>query len=204
MKKRTGSVIIVAGLCAGMLVSQAEAAKKSYKMTTQIPENIMTPNKVKTSIGTLKFFDGVPTKKTADLVQDYLLRSRGVDAFLRGIPGASLQALRKGPAALGVDAIGKVAIFDKLMDSHALFLTANTSTLYILPYISTKDAGPIVVEVPPGMLGAFNDAWFRYFGDVGLAGPDRGKGGKYLVLPPSYKGDIPKGYNVVRPKTYNI
>ncbi len=204
MKSRTGSVIIAVGLSAGLMVSQAVAAKKTYEMTTQIPENIMTPDKVKTSIGTLKFFDGVPTKKTANLVQDYLLRSRGVDVFMRGIPGASLQELRKGPAVLGVDGIGKVAIFDKLMDSHALFLTANTSTLYIMPHVNTKDVGPIVVEVPPKMLGAFNDAWFRYVGDVGLAGPDRGKGGKYLVLPPAYKGDVPEGYNVVRPTTYAV
>ena len=182
--------------------TSAGADQQTYKNTTPIPAGITTPDKVQTSIGELNYFDGVPTKETAQNVFDYLDRARGVDVFLKGIPGASLQELVKGPAVLGVNANGKVAIFDKLMDSHALFLTANTSTLYILPYLNTKDAGgPLVVEVPPGMLGAFNDAWFRYIGDVGLAGPDRGKGGKYLVLPPTYKGDIPKGYNVVRPKT---
>ncbi len=181
---------------------QPEASVKKYGNTTEIPGGITTPDVAETSIGTLEFFDGVPTKETADTVQEYLDRARGVDAFLRGIPGASLQGLFEGPGTLGVDAVGKVAIFDHLMDSHALFLTANTSTLYIFPYVTTKDLGPIVVEVPPGMLGAFNDAWFRYVGDVGLAGPDRGKGGKYLVLPPSYEGDVPDGYFVVKPKTF--
>jgi len=182
--------------------SEMFLAKKKYKNTTPIPANIMTPDKVETSIGTLNFFDGVPTRETATKVEDYLDRARGVDAFLKGIPGASLQELRKGPRKLGVNANGKVAIFDKLMDSHALFLTANTSTLYIMPYINTKEAGgPVVVEVPPAMLGAFNDAWFRYVGDVGLAGPDHGKGGKYLVLPPAYKGDVPDGYHVIKPTT---
>jgi len=181
--------------------SKAKVDIKTYKNTTDIPENITTPDVVETSIGTLHFFDGVPTKETAELTQDFLLKARGVDAFLKGIPGASLQELRKGPASLGVDAVGKVALFEKLMDSHALFLTANTSTLYIFPYVNTKD-GPVVVEVPPGMLGAFDDAWFRYVVDVGLAGPDRGKGGKYLVLPPGYKGDIPTGYHVVKPRTF--
>ncbi len=180
------------------------AQPPAFKMTTPIPENIMTPDEVNTSIGTLHFFDGVPTQETADLVQEYLDRARAVDAFLKGIPGASLQELRKGPAVLGVDAIGKVAIFDKLMDSHALFLTANTSTLYIMPHVNTKDVGPVVVEVPPAMLGAFNDAWFRYVGDVGLAGPDRGKGGKYLVLPPAYAGAVPEGYNLITPKTHAV
>jgi len=175
---------------------------QTYKNTTEIPENITTPDVVETSIGTLHFFDGVPTKETAELTQDFLLKARGVDAFLKGIPGASLQELRKGPAVLGVDAVGKVAIFEKLMDSHALFLTANTSTLYIFPYVNTTDVGPVVVEVPPMMLGAFDDAWFRFVSDVGLAGPDHGKGGKYLVLPPGYDKKVPNGYFVIRPRTY--
>jgi len=185
-------------------VAKQKVEIATYKNTTEIPSGITTPDVVETSIGTLNFFDGVPTKETAELAQDFLLKSRGVDVFMKGIPGLSLRGLRTGPAELGVNANGKVAIFDKLMDSKALFLTANTSTLYILPYIDTKEEGPIVVEVPPMMLGAFNDAWFRYIGDVGLAGPDRGKGGKYLVLPPSYKGKIPSGYNVVKTKTYGI
>ncbi len=180
---------------------KAKVEISTYKNTTDIPQNITTPDEVETSIGTLHFFDGVPTKETAELTQDFLLKARGVDAFLKGIPGASLQALRKGPAALGVDANGKVALFEKLMDSHALFLTANTSTLYIFPYVNTTD-GPVVVEVPPMMLGAFDDAWFRFVSDVGLAGPDRGKGGKYLVLPPGYDKEIPEGYFVIKPRTY--
>jgi len=198
-------VFLAVCLFAGVLLSQAMASKnpsEQYKMTTPIPENIMTPDEVKTSIGTLEFFDGVPTKETAQLTQDFLLKARGVDAFLKGIPGASLQALRKGPATIGVDANGKVALFENLMNSHALFLTANTSTLYIFPYVNTKDDGPVVVEVPPMMLGAFDDAWFRFVSDVGLAGPDHGKGGKYLVLPPGYKGEIPEGYFIIQPKTY--
>jgi hypothetical protein len=192
-------------LSAALLTAATAMAAKTYKNTTEIPSGITTPDTVQTSIGELHFFDGVPTQETARITQDFLDRARGADAFLKGIPGASLQELRKGPAALGVDANGKVAIFDKLMDSHALFLTANTSTLYIFPYINTKEAGgALVVEVPPGMLGAFNDAWFRFAGDVGLAGPDKGKGGKYLVLSPDYEGDIPAGYHVIKSKTYSL
>lgn len=185
-------------------VEKSHRATKTYKNTTPIPVGITTPDKVETSIGTLNYFDGVPTQETARKVYDFVDHARGVEAFLKGIPGASLQGLRKGPGVLGVKKNGQVMIFDKLMDSKALFLTANTSTLYILPYLNTQVDGPMVVEVPPGMLGAFNDAWFRYIGDVGLAGPDHGKGGKYLVLPPSYKDEVPKGYNIVRPRTYNV
>jgi len=98
---------------------------QTYKNTTDIPENITTPDVVKTSIGTLHFFDGVPTKETAELTQDFLLKARGVDAFLKGIPGASLQALRKGPGVLGVDANGKVArihMHYSLLQTHQHFI----------------------------------------------------------------------------------
>jgi len=54
--------------------------------------------------------------------------------------------------------------------------------------------GPMVMETPAGMLGAFNDAWFRYIADIGPFGEDKGKGGKYLILPPDYNGEIPEGY----------
>jgi hypothetical protein len=63
--------------------------------------------------------------------------------------------------------------------------------------------GPLVVEVPPNVLGAVQDMWFRYVIDVGNAGPDRGKGGKYLLLPPSYQGAVPQGYFVANSRTYS-
>ena len=129
---------------------------------------------------------------------------RGVDAFLKGIPGASVQGLMKGARSRGAIECHQVLIFDKLMDSKSLYLTGNTSTLYVLPNLDLERDGPTVVEAPPGMLGAFNDAWFRYVQDVGPAGPDKGQGGKYLVLPPGYDGEVPEGYFVVRPKTYRV
>jgi hypothetical protein len=171
---------------------------------THIPSEIMTPDTVETSIGKLKFFDGVPTRETAELVYDNLDRLRGVEAFLNAMPGASVYALVKGQQSIGAVANHQVTITEQLMDSNPLFLTANTNTLYVSPSITTKEDGPIVIDVPPGMLGAFNDMWFRYVQDIGPAGPDRGQGGKYLLLPPGYEGDIPDGYFIVRPKTYRV
>ena len=68
-------------------------------------------------------------------------------------------------------------------------------------WLDLKD-GPIVVETPPNILGFVNDFWFHYVTDMGNAGPDKGKGGKFLFLPPGYKGEIPKGYFVCRSATY--
>jgi hypothetical protein len=181
--------------------SQAPAVPK-MKMTTDIPEEITTPDSVDTRIGTLKFFDGFPDDKTTQLVYDNLDFQRGVQAFLRGIPGASIQAFL--PAAKkfgGVD--GNVMIFEDLMDSKALWLTPNNSSVYFYTWLDTTN-GPIVMETPPNVLGVVDDHWFRWVGDFGNAGPDKGLGGKFLFLPPGYKGEVPKGYFVMRPATYGV
>ena len=167
-------------------------------------DSISTPNEVETSIGTLKFLDGAPLPATADKVYDYLDTMRGVDVFLKGQPGCSVQALIKGNYSIGAKECHQVMIMDKLMDSKSLFLTANTSTMYVVPTLDLKRDGPTVVDAPAGMLGAFNDAWFRYQQDIGPAGPDKGQGGKYLILPPGYEGDVPEGYFVVQSETYKI
>ena len=167
-------------------------------------KSIQTPDTVETSIGTLKFLDGAPYPETAEKVYDYLDTMRGVDAFLKGIPGASVQGLMKGARSQGAVECHQVLVFDKLMDSQSLYLTANTSTLYVFPNLDLERDGPTVIEAPAGMLGAFNDAWFRYVQDIGPAGPDKGRGGKYLILPPGYEGEAPAGYFVVRPRTYEV
>ncbi len=201
-------LILISGIALAIASCQQETAVKqeiqSFEMTTEIPEGIQTPDKVETSIGTLEFFDGVPSKETADNVYDYLDRMRGVDAFMKGIPGASVRGLIVGLEEAGVDEYNKVGITKTLLDSKSLLLTANTSTIYVTPYINVGKNGPIVMETPPGMLGAFNDAWFRYIADIGPFGEDKGKGGKYLILPPGYEGKIPEGYFVVKSPTNKV
>ena len=164
--------------------------------------SISTPDSVETPIGELKFFDGVPTDDTVQKVYDNLDRMRGVQVFLNTLPGASMYRLRAGNEQVGIDKSNKVSIFSKLLDSKSLYLTGNTSTLYAQAYLDTETDGPTVIEVPPGMLGMINDSWFRYVADLGVIGPDKGKGGKYLVLPPGYMGSLPSGYFVLRPKTF--
>ena len=195
----TGLKIVTAFVVAHFICLPAGA-----QVSKEVLDSISTPNQVKTSIGTLKFLDGAPYPETAERVYDYLDTMRGVDAFLKGMPGASLQALIHGNHDVGAVECHQVMITDKLMDSASLFLTANTSTMYVIPTLNLKRDGATVVEAPMGMLGAFNDAWFRYMQDIGPAGPDKGKGGKYLVLPPDYEGDIPEGYFAVKSKTYNV
>ena len=186
------------------LVPASWAKPPRMKMTTDIPASVTAPDKVKTSIGTLNYFDGVPTEKTVDTVYDYLDRSRAVEVFLNSIPAMSMYAIREGQASVGADASNKVCIFDTLMDSKSLFLTGNTSTMYAVGFLALDKDGPTVVDLPTGMLGILDDMAFLYMTDLGVAGPDKGKGGKFLVLPPGYKGDVPSGYYVVPSKTNGV
>lgn len=172
------------------------------KMATKTPAGIKAPDEVKTRLGTLKTIDGFPDEASIEKVYDNLDFQRGVQAVLTAIPGASLSAMRRGLREFGPDN-QTVVMFEELMDSKTLFLTANTTTIYNFGWLNTKD-GPVVLELPPKVLGTIDDFWFRWVGDLGVTGPDKGQGGKYLVLPPGYKGSVPDGYFVLRPPTYNM
>ncbi|MBW2172326.1 MAG: DUF1254 domain-containing protein [Deltaproteobacteria bacterium] len=170
------------------------------KMTTDIPASITTPDKVETRIGTLEFFDGAPSEDTIRRAYDNLDFIRGVEVFLNTIPIASLYAVREGMRSVSA-ANGTIGIKETLMDSKSLFLTPNTESVYAMSWLDLKD-GPVVVESPPNVLGIVDDFWFRYIADMGNAGPDKGKGGKFLFLPPGYDGGVPDGYFVYKSSTY--
>jgi hypothetical protein len=86
-------------------------------------------------------------------------------------------------------------------------LTPNTSVRYVFSFINTRESGPVVVEIPASgdavLNGTIIDAWQVPLTDVGIAGKDQGKGGKYLLLPPDHQGEAPAGYIAVSMKTYN-
>ncbi|CDF78873.1 conserved hypothetical protein (DUF1254) [Formosa agariphila KMM 3901] len=173
------------------------------KFNTDVPEKILTPDVVDTRLGTLNFFDGLPSEETTKKMFDNLDFMRGVETFLNGIPATSIEGIRLGLEELGANESNKVVIFDDLMDSNPLFLTGNTSTVYATTFLNLKENGPTVVEVPAGCgPGTVNDAYFRFVVDMGAPGPDRGKGGKYLILPPDYDGEIPEGYFVSKSTSY--
>jgi len=175
--------------------ARAEVSQETLK-------SISTPDTVETPIGKLEFFDGVPTDATVVTLYDNLDRMRGVEVFLDNVGALSVYSVIAGNAAIGLTQPNQIAVAEKLLDSHSLYLTGNTSTMYSIGHLDLQAYGPTVVEVPPGMLGMLDDAWMRYVGDFGVAGPDKGKGGKYLVLPPGYTGYVPDGYFVLKPPTY--
>ena len=181
-----------------LLTSHIVAQEKTPGYNNKIPESIMTPNDLETRAGTFKYFDGIPTEETATAIYNHLDYIRGVESFLNGMPAASLEAIRRSQVVQGQVSSNMVRIFDQLMDSNPLFLTGNTDTVYVSSVIDLKKDGPTVIEIPPGTgPGTVNDAFFRFVTDTGPPGPDQGKGGKYLILPPDYvllQGEVPDGY----------
>jgi hypothetical protein len=171
------------------------------KFATDIPSAITMPDRVETRLGTLQFTDGFPDDATVEKVFDNLDFQHGVQAFLTSMPAASLAAIRKAARDFGPDN-QTVTIFESLMDSRSLYLTANTESIYAMGWLDLKN-GPIVVESPPNTLGLVDDFWFRYVTDLGIAGPDRGKGGKFLFLPPNFTGTPPEGYHTFKSRTFN-
>lgn len=188
---RTPCRVTLAAIGLLALSAAAQAQDKTPGYNHRIPEQIMTPDTVETRLGTLKFFDGMPDKATVDKLYDQLDTMRGVDSFLNGIPATSIEALRLGLVEVGGSASHKAVIMDRLLDSAPLFLTGNTDTVYCMAMLDLQRDGATVVEVPAGSgPGTVDDAYFRFVIDMGAPGPDRGKGGKYLILPPDYKGDL--------------
>src|ERR1039458_4905634 len=162
---RTRTILAAAFVGAlGAATAQAQTAP-NMKMTTPIPPEITTPDSVETRLGTLKFFDGFPDQATIDKVYDNLDFQRGVQAFLTAVPGASAAAIRAGIRHYGPDNQTTI-LFDSLMASKSLFLTANTESVYAWSWLNLKD-GPMVVETPPNVLGVIDDFWFRNVIDFG-------------------------------------
>ena len=204
MKSKATAGLICAALAMAGTAAVTWADSHKYKQSTDIPVAVTTPDKVKTSIGTLEFFDGVPNNATVDAVYDYVDRARAVEAFINLTPAVSMYHLRQGMRDIGLTESNQILIAEDMPDSKPLVLTWNNTSLYTWGFLNLKKDGPTVVELPPGVLGVFNDMYFRYMSDIGAAGPDKGKGGKYLVLPPGYEGAVPDGYFVVRSKSYGV
>lgn len=171
------------------------------KMTTETPEGIATPNTLNSSnLGELNFFDGVPYPETSKKVYDYVDLHNAVDAYVKGIHIASMEAMKRGLLEHG-PANQTALLFEDLMDSKAFWLTPNTTSVYMATWLELGDE-PMVIETPPDVLGFVNDHWFKYVIDFGRLGPDKGQGGKFLILPPGYDGLIPEGYHVAKAKTH--
>lgn len=194
--------MLTVAMLAVALAAGSGCAKETPQIgvTTEIPEGIATPNEVTTRLGTLRLRDGIPDKATVEKIYDHLDFQNGVQAFMSGIQIASMSAMRRGILDFGPPNT-TVLSFEDLMDSRSIWLTANTTSIYNVAWLQLEDE-PMVIETPPDVLGIIDDHWFKYVADFGRLGPDESKGGKFLILPPGYEGDVPEDYFVFPTNTY--
>lgn len=181
---------------AGVGVARAQVSEETLK-------SLSAPSSMKTGIGTLEFNDGVPSAQAADSVFDAVDFANALAVYNNSFRGASAFAIRKGFQSVGAKD-NDVLIFSKLLDASSLFLTANADTVYYLSAIDLTK-GPMVIEQPSDSVGTINDMWFSWVIDIGGPGPDRGLGGKYLIVPPGYNGPLPEGgYFVAHSNTNRV
>jgi hypothetical protein len=190
-------------LAGGLALLLACATGASADVSQATIDALGAPNSIDTRIGTLEFKDGVPTAETTQTVFDTLDFTRALNVYNNSFRGASALALLKGAASIGAKD-NDVIIFSELMDSSSLYLTANADTVYYLSGIDLTN-GPMVIEQPSNAVGTINDMWFSWIIDIGGPGPDRGLGGKYLLVGPNYDGPLPEGgYFIAHSKTNHV
>jgi hypothetical protein len=140
----------------------------------------------------------------AEELRDEFFYQRAVDAYFRTLPALNVIGMRDGSEAKFGAGYNVLPIWRDRMDSRAWIPTPNADVIYSMSYLDLKETGPLVVAAPPNVIGMFTDFFQRTITDVGLIGPDRARGGLYLLLPPHYDGGVPQGYYTFTSPTYNV
>jgi len=170
MKKMT---IMMAAICLSTMITASGRAET-----------------MQTRIGELQFASGYPTGKTVQILYDELDFQRAVQAYLWALPMASYGAMADAHKALGANS-HTVIIADKLAQPRNVALTANQDTVYMSGALDLRE-GPVVMELPQGLLGTLNNIWQQPLADLGGPfSPEQNRGGKFLILPPGYDGPLP-------------
>jgi hypothetical protein len=158
---------------------------------------------IKTKIGKLKFSSGYPTDNTVKKLYDELDFQRAVQSYLWALPLASYGAMADGHIALGCDS-STVIVAENSAEQQQLVLTANQDTVYMSGVLDLRE-GPMVMELPAGLLGTLNNIWQQPMCDLGGPfSPEQNRGGRFLILPPGYDGPLPQLHYHMVPSDTNI
>jgi hypothetical protein len=162
------------------------------------------------------FAGGYPTAEASQHLKDELLFQSAVQTYLWALPALNMYGMKEGSEKAFGKGYNVLPVWKERLNAKTLITTPNSDVIYAMGYLDLSEDGPLVIEVPPGLQGILDDFWQRpicseseidgrvWCGDVGLPGPDRGQGGKYLLLPPDYKGTVPNGYYTLRSRTYGV
>ncbi|MBO9519786.1 MAG: DUF1254 domain-containing protein [Porphyrobacter sp.] len=145
---------------------------------------------------------GFPTEETIRRAYDDADLARAVEAYKFFWPTVSIVGTFRGNENAGLKYNGGFLLLQGSPAQTAL--TPNSDTPYTGAILDLSD-GPIVFEFPPGaLMSVVNDRHQRYVMDMGVPGPDQGKGGKHVILPPEYAGEVPPGYFSGRSSTNKV
>jgi hypothetical protein len=159
---------------------------------------------VSSHLGSFAYAETNTTLSVTELA-DRMTERRAVEAVIWGTPADNTELMINGLQDQGD--FNQILYWSRLPDWKNQLLTPNPDTIYFIPFYNTKDVGPMVLEIPPATIedsitGSVDDAWQTALEDVGPAGVDKGKGGKYLILPPDYTQPVPEGYIPMRSDTH--
>ena len=160
-------------------------------------------------------FENLPTQESAETLMDELLFQRASQTYLWALPLINTLGMKVGSEETFGAGYHVLPIWKKRLSAKTLVTTPNSDVIYAMSYVDLGKDGPLVFDAPPLLQGILLDFWQRpipgptlrgqsYMGDVGFAGPDHGKGGKFLLMPPGYNGPAPDGYYVFRSQTNNV
>jgi hypothetical protein len=170
---------------------------------------------MKTNLTCVIFALCVAMTPTVSFAQDSLtpqqltersIERRAVEAAIWAMPVVNYDLMLQQMLSQTPAKVNEVVYWSKPLDWHNQTLTPNPDAIYFMAFFNTKDAGPIVLEVPPAEGGSMNanivNIWQMPLEDAGLLGVDKGKGIKFLIVPPGYSEPIPAGYTVLQPGTF--
>jgi hypothetical protein len=156
----------------------------------------------RTVITALALICAIPSARAQDFSAEELAHRtterRAIEAVIWGVPAVNLDLMLQAMIGGAKGRPNQIVYWSRLPDWKNQTLTPNPDVIYLMPFFNTKDAGPMVLEIPPADDGVINgtvmDAWQVPLEDVGPAGVDKGQGGKYLILPPNHSAAAPDGY----------
>lgn len=186
------------------LASAAMTMLLSIGISAYAQEQVQTDASHYEKLADLPFPGHWPTQESADILHEELTFQRAVQAYLWALPAMNMYAMREGQRNTFSDDSNVLIITKDRPDHKMLFTTANPDVIYAFAWLDLKKEGPMVLDMPPNLQGLLDDMWHRPITDIGAAGPDRNKGGKYLILPPDFEGDVPEGYFTKKSTTNGV
>lgn len=188
----------------------------------QQPKTETTESAVKSSenhyetLANLPLESGYPSEEVSRTLDEELYFQRATQAYLWALPAVNMYAMKEGLGKTFGEGYNVVSVFEKRLKPNTVITTPNSDVIYALGFADLSKTGPLVLDVPPMLQGLLDDFWHRplegpkkpdgtnFLGDIGFPGPDRGKGGKYLIVPEGYEGEVPKDYYVFTSKTNGV